>query len=145
MPSPQASVDLPRIHLVPKPPRSSHKWRWIFTILLVLALGLIVWIRIAIGRAQPILRTKIVETLSARFHSRVERSDLNVWVANGLHVQGKGLKIFGLTDPNPFAPGVQPLIEVGEFDFQSDARSLLRERIHISTVHLSGLAMNIPP
>ena len=145
MPSPQASAEVPGIYLVPKPTRRSHKWRWIIASLLLVALGMIVWIRITLARAEPLLRAKIVETLSSRFHSRVELADLHVWIANGLHIQGKGLKIFGVTDPNPYAPGVQPLIEVGEFDFQSDVRSLLRERIHINTVHVTGLAMNIPP
>ena len=98
-----------------------------------------------LSRAEPILRAEIVETLSVRFHSRVELGELRVWIANGVHVQGGGLKIFGLTDPNPWAPGVQPLIEIGAFHFQSDVRSLLGERMHISTVYVNGLTMNIPP
>ena len=114
-------------------------------ILLLLGIGFLVAIRIAIARAQPIVRAKIIETLSARFHSRVELADLHAWVSNGLHVQGTGLKIFGLSDPNPWAPGVQPLLEIGEFHFQSDVKSLLRDRVHISTVYVNGLAMNIPP
>ncbi len=145
MPSPQASVEPTQFSSIPKARRRIRRWHWIAGILLLLAVGFFVAIRIAIARAQPILRAKIVETLSARFHSRVELADLHAWVSNGLHVEGSGLKIFGLTDPNPWAPGIQPLLEIGEFHFQSDVKSLLRERIHINTVYVNGLAMNIPP
>jgi hypothetical protein len=102
-------------------------------------------IRIVIARAQPILRTRVIETLSARFKSRVELAELHVWVANGVHVEGKGLKIYGLTDPNPWEAGVQPLLEIGEFRFQTALRSLFREPMHVDTIYVSGLTMNIPP
>jgi len=145
MPTPQAAVQVPSLQLVPKPPRRSHKWRWIIGLLSFIVVALVIGARILISRAEPILRAKIVETLSARFHSRVELGDLHVSVTNGLRVEGTGLKIFGVTDPNPFAPGVQPLIDVREFDFRADVNSLLRQRAHISTVYVNGLAMNIPP
>ena len=146
MASPQPVVDLPGPQLVvPKRPRRVRRWHWIIALLLLLTAAALVWIWILLARAQPILRTKIVETLSARFHGRVELGELRVWIANGVHVQGGGLKIFGATDPNPWAPGVQPLIEIGAFHFQSDVHSLLRDQMHISTVYVNGLTMNIPP
>jgi hypothetical protein len=98
-----------------------------------------------IVRAQPILRARVIETLSARFKSRVELGELHVWVANGVHVDGKGLKIYGATDPNAWEPGVQPLLEVGEFRFQTALRSLFREPMHVDIVYLEGLIVNIPP
>ena len=64
-------------------------------------------------RAQPILRARVIETLSTRFKSRVELGELHVWIANGVHVEGGGLKIYGATDPNPWEAGVQPLLEIG--------------------------------
>lgn len=102
-------------------------------------------IRIVLSRAEPILRTRVIETLSTRFQSRVELSEIHVWIANGVHVDGKGLQIYGLTDPNPWEAGVQPLFEIGEFRFQATVQSLFKEPMHVDTVYLSGLTMNIPP
>jgi hypothetical protein len=98
-----------------------------------------------IARAQPILRTRVIDTLAARFKSRVELVDLHVWVANGLHVDGKGLKIYGATDPNPWQSGVQPLLEIGEFRFQTALGNLFRVPMNVDTIFVSGLTMNIPP
>jgi AsmA-like C-terminal region len=129
----------------PNNPGRSHRWYWIIGVLLVIGIGLAIWVRIEIARAQPILRAKIVETLSARFKSRVDLGDLYVWIDDGLHVEGKELKIFGVTDPNPWEPGVQPLIEIGTFQFHSTVRSLFREPMHVGTVYVRGLTLNIPP
>ena len=111
--------------------------------LLIVAIG--VCVRIVIVRAQPILRARVIETLSARFKSRVELADLHVWIADGVHVDGKGLKIYGATDPNPWEEGVQPLLEIGEFRFQTALRSLFREPMHVDTIFVGGLTVNIPP
>lgn len=127
------------------PRRRARRWRWIAAILLVLLIVAAVCVRIVIVRAEPILRGRVIETLSARFKSRVELAELHVWVANGVHVDGKGLKIYGATDPNPWEPGVQPLIEIGEFHFQTALRSLFREPMRVDTIYVSGLTMNIPP
>lgn len=125
--------------------RKSRRWKWIAGIALALLVLAVVVARIVVIRAQPILRTRVIETLSNRFKSRVELADLHVWVANGVHVDGKGLKIYGLTDPNPYEAGVQPLLEIGEFNFQSTVASLFREPMHVDTIFVTGLTMNIPP
>jgi hypothetical protein len=125
--------------------RRSRKWRWIVGILLILVAIAMVGVRVVIKRAQPILRARVIETLSARFKSRVELADLHVWVADGLHVDGKGLQVYGTSDPNPWEPGVQPMLEVGEFRFQTSLRSLFREPMHVDTVYANGLIVNIPP
>ncbi len=60
-------------------------------------------------------------------------------------MSGKGLKIFGATDPNPWEPGVQPLLEIEEFHFQTALRSLFREPMHVmDTVFLTGLHHEYP-
>ena len=105
----------------------------------------VVCIRIVIARAQPILRTRVIDTLAARFKSRVELAELHVWIANGLHVDGKGLKIYGATDPNPWQSGVQPLLEIGEFRFQTALGNLFRAPMNVDTIFVSGLTVNIPP
>jgi hypothetical protein len=98
-----------------------------------------------IKHAEPILRTRVIETLSARFKSRVELGELHVWVADGVHVDGGGLKIFGATDPNAWEEGVQPLLEVGEFRFQTALRNLFREPMHVDIIYVDGLILNVPP
>ena len=125
--------------------RRWRKWRWIGGILLLFLAVVVACIRIVIVRAQPILRTRVIETLAARFKSRVELAELHVWVANGLHVEGKGLQIYGVTDPNPWESGVQPLLEIGEFRFQTALGNLFREPMNVDTIYVSGLIMNIPP
>jgi hypothetical protein len=131
--------------VLPMPRRRFRKWRWIVGILVAVLAVVAISIYMVIARAQPILRARVIETLSARFKSRVELADLHVWIANGVHIDGRGLKIYGATDPNPWEPGVQPLLEVGEFRFQTALRNLFREPMHVDTIYVSGLAMNIPP
>src|SRR5690348_10932861 len=88
---------------------------WMRTIALVLAAVAFLVIVILIRRAEPILKTRVTETLAARFHGRVELSSFHVSVAHGFQVSGAGLKIFGPGDPNQHLPGIQPLIAIGEF------------------------------
>jgi hypothetical protein len=95
--------------------------------------------------AEPLLRARIIETLSTRFHSPVDLADLKVSVSQGLVVSGKGLMIYGQTDPNIHREGVQPLIGVDEFRFRVSVMSLLRSPMHVGTVYIKGLQLNIPP
>ncbi len=125
--------------------RRSIKWRWVLGLLLAFVVIISICVPIIIIRAQPILRRRVMETLSARFKSRVELGDLHVWIANGLHVSGKELQIYGATDPNPWQAGVQPLLNVSEFHFQTSLRNLFRQPMKLDTVYVSGLTMNIPP
>ena len=124
-------------------PRS--RWRWIGSVLFFIATVVIASIIFAIRHAEPILRTRIVETLSAHFHARVELAALHVSISPELLVSGEGLKIFGVQDPNPYEPGIQPLIATTEFRFASDIFSLLHSPMKINRVYLRGLELNIPP
>ena len=120
-------------------------WKWIgITAVVCLAVGWIA-VRSVIERAQPILRARVVDTLSARFKSKVELASLNVSVMRGLEVSGTGLKIFGATDPNPYAPGVQPLISLDQFHFHTGIRNLFGPSVHVDTVYVKGMELNIPP
>ena len=98
-----------------------------------------------LSHAAPILRTRVVDTLASRFKGRVELDELEVSLTNGLDVHGGGLKIFGPTDPNPMEPGLQPLISVDEFHFQTSMGNLFRSPMHVHTVYVKGMALNIPP
>ena len=101
--------------------------------------------RIAIKRAEPILRARVIETLSTRFKSRVELAGLHVSITHGLQVSGEGLQIFGAADPNPYEDGLQPLLAIQEFRFHTPLRDLFLEPMHVTTVYVRGLTVNIPP
>jgi len=101
--------------------------------------------RLVIARAEPILKKRVIETLASRFNSRVELESFHVSVINGIEVSGGGLKLFGKQDPNLYEPGIQPLIAIQEFRFQTALRSLFRTPMHVDTVHVKGLELNIPP
>lgn len=120
-------------------------WKRVAVVALVAFAALAVAVQVAITRAEPIVRKRIVETLSNRFHSKVELGEFHVSVSHGIGVSGGGLKIFGASDPNPYEPGVQALIAVQEFRFQSSLRSLFRSPMHVDTVFVKGLELNIPP
>jgi hypothetical protein len=117
----------------------------ILAIVLCAGLVFIVFLAILVHNAAPLLRARVIETLSTRFQSRVDLDDLKVSVAKGLLVSGKGLRIYGQTDPNIHREGFQPLIGVDEFRFRSEIMSLLKTPMHVGTVYIKGLEMNIPP
>ena len=120
-------------------------WKWIGTVALIFLAGAAVAVRLVIARAEPILRTRVIDTLSNRFHGKVELASFDVSLVNGIEVSGDGLKIFGTTDPNPYEPGVQPLIGVQEFRFQTALLTLFHSPMHVGTVYVKGLELNIPP
>lgn len=116
--------------------------KWTAIVLLVLAAAAI---PIAIHYAEPILRARVIETLSAHFHSRVELASFHVSVREGLQASGEGLKIFGDFDPNIHEPGIQPIIAVQEFRFRAGFLNLLHTPMRIHRVYVKGLELNIPP
>jgi len=119
--------------------------RKILLISLLALLAFVVFLTILAHHAEPLLRARVVETLSTRFRSHVDLEDLRVDVTQGLSIAGKGLKIYGQTDPNIHKEGVQPLIGVDEFRFRTNVMSLFRSPMHIGTVLIKGLELNIPP
>jgi hypothetical protein len=124
--------------------KTRRRLGWVGAPLALLALFCAV-VGTVIARREPILRQRVIDTLSARFHSKVELDTLHVSLLRGLEVSGAGLRIFGESDPNNHQPGVQPIISVPEFRFRTSVAQLLRPRMHVDTVHLNGLALNLPP
>jgi hypothetical protein len=122
-----------------------RRWPWVAGLLLLAAVATLLETRHLLTHAQPILRARVIETLSARFKTRVELADLDVGLADGVNVSGKGLKIFGPTDPNPAEAGVQALISIQEFRFRTGLASLFHSPMHVATVYVRGMELNIPP
>jgi hypothetical protein len=120
------------------------RWPWIsgIAVLLIVAIAAVT---IVIYRAEPTLRAEVIETLSARFKSKVELDAFHVSLLKGLQVSGTGLRIFGETDPNNHEPGVQPIINVAQFRFHMGIPGLFRSPVHVDTVFVKGLQLNLPP
>jgi hypothetical protein len=74
--------------------------REILAIVLLAVLAFVIFLSILVHHAGPLLRARVIETLSTRFQGRVDLADLKISVYQGLMVSGKGLMIYGQTDPN---------------------------------------------
>ena len=86
------------------------------------------------------LRARVIETLSARFDSRVELGYFHVYVLNGLEVTGGDLHLY----PNDLDMQA-PLFAVRKFSFKTGWRSFLHTPMHVGRVNLEGLALTMPP
>ena len=95
-------------------------------------------------RATPILKGRVIETLSTRFNSHVELDDFQVSLVKGLAVSGNGLRIFA-PDDVVAAGAKDPIISVQRFDFHASLAGLFLKPTHVRSVHVQGLAINIPP
>jgi hypothetical protein len=119
-------------------------WVWVFASLLLAVVVLAVIGEVMVSRAVPILKGRVIETLSTRFNSRVELDGLDVSVVKGLEVSGDGLRIFP-EDEVVAAGATEPLITLGHFSFHADWKGLFADPMHVGTVHVTGMAIQIPP
>ena len=99
---------------------------------------------VVVRRATPILKGRVVETLSSRFDSRVELDGFHVSVVKGLEVSGDGLRIFPPDDVMA-AGATKPLISLGHFSFFANLPGLFIKPMHVGTVYVSDMGVNIPP
>ena len=107
-------------------------------------LVLVIIAEIVLRHAGPILKGRVIETLSTRFDSKVELDTLDVSLLHGLQVTGGGLRIYPPDDVIA-AGATQPLIAVQHFDFRAGVMGLFIKPMHVSSVHVSGLDIHIPP
>jgi hypothetical protein len=119
-------------------------WTWIVASLLIAVVVLGVVGEVMVHRAAPILKGRVIETLSTRFNSRVELDEFNVSLVKGLEVSGNGLRIFP-QDEVVAAGATEPLISLGHFSFHADWTGLFAKPMHVGTVHVKGMAIHIPP
>ena len=133
-------------HQVPAQHRTriGKLWLWAIPAVVIGVLIPVAVVQIAIARAGPILKGRVVETLRARFGSDVQLDTLNVSVMHGVDVTGAGLRIFPADEV--MAAGYRnPVIAVGQFEFHATLSGLIFRPTHVGTVHVRGLAINIPP
>ncbi|MFL6448049.1 MAG: hypothetical protein ACJ746_10230 [Bryobacteraceae bacterium] len=119
-------------------------WAWIGISALVTLVTFLIVAEIMIERAGPILKGRVIETLSTRFNSRVELDSFNVSVLRGLEIKGARLRIYP-PDPVVAAGAKQPLIALDHFSFHSGFIGLIFKPMHLRAVSASGLHINIPP
>ena len=79
---------------------------WLVFLAALVAVALTVTFQYVRHNAEPILRQRIVETLSRRVHSPVELDRIHIFAMQGLLVTGEGLRI-----PNPTGLLSRSLVE----------------------------------
>ena len=124
----------------PSRPRGVRVIAWIGFAMFLFAAGILIVAAIYFRRAEPILRARVIETLSTRFDSRVELASFGVSVFHGFEVEGGGLKLY----PKQLDMQ-QPLFSVDKFSFRTGWRDLFRTPMHIAQVQITGLGINLPP
>ncbi len=107
---------------------------------LLLAVVAVAVFEVLLSRAEPILRARLMQSLSARFHSRVEMGAFSVSLLRGFEVSGKDLAMF----PDNI-DSKTPTFSIRRFAFRTGYRSLFRSPMHISQVEVEGLRINLPP
>jgi AsmA-like C-terminal region len=115
-------------------------WLWVAMgslAIVLLGAGLL---EILLHHAEPILRARIMQSLSARFHSRVELRELDVSLLRGFEVSGSDLAIY----PYNINSGA-PTISVRQFSFRTGYASLVHSPLHIGHVEVEGLRISLPP
>jgi hypothetical protein len=124
--------------------------RWVmwtgaaFVVVAIAGALLVAW---GLRQIQPMLRKKVVETLSARFNSPVELDRLSLSMTKDVIVSGGGLRILYLAGPTkPDArPNAPPMLIVDNFEFRTGWRELLKPTTRLVTVKVNGLRVDIPP
>jgi hypothetical protein len=119
-------------------------WTRVLASLLIAVAVLGVIGEVVVHRAAPILKGRVIETLSTRFNSRVKLDGFDVSLAKGIEVSGNGLRIFP-EDEVVAAGATQPLITLGRFSFHADWKGLFADPMHVGAVHVRGMAIQIPP
>jgi hypothetical protein len=113
-------------------------WSSAALILLVLIVGVVT--AILLHRAAPILRARVIDTLSSRLQAKVEIASFDVSVTNGFQVWGTGLKI------TPYdLEEYPPVITADRFSFHMWLRDLLSAKHHVRVVKVEGLHITLPP
>ncbi len=119
-------------------------WAWVGISALIALVTFLIVAEVMIERAAPILKGRVIETLSTRFKGRVELDRFDVSVLRGLDITGDRLRIFP-PDPVVAAGAKQPLIAIDHFSFHSGFIGLIFKPTHLRAVYVSGLHIDIPP
>lgn len=137
-----------------------NRWlMWVAGGLLTVTAVLSALVAVALHRAEPFMRARIVAALQERFDARVEMDSFHITFGNGRHgrwgvfAEGRGLRMWpsqspkdgGSSQVNAGAVPELPLIRVEEFHFHAPLRYESGKPIRISLVQIEGLTVTIPP
>jgi hypothetical protein len=145
-------VNQPETEATPTPTgHSPRRWiRWVVgtgSVLLLLLIAAGIATEWAIRNAEPILRRRVIQTLSARFNSPVKLDHLQLSYSQNLMVKGSGLRILYLAGPTKpdASPNAPPMLTVPNFEFTIGIRELLHPTTRVVTVRVQGMQIDIPP
>ena len=124
--------------------RRRSVWGWIAISLLIAVIVFAAIGEFVMHRAEPILKGRVIETLNTHFDSRVEMDGFHVSVLKGLEVSGDGLRIFA-PDDVVAAGAKDPLISLGHFSFRANLGGLFIKPMHVGTVYVTHMTIEIPP
>ena len=121
--------------------RLRHILIWLSYVLVLIIVAAAIAGDVLLHHAAPILKAKVIETLSTRFDSRVQLDKFDVSLVKGFQVSGSGLKLY----PNHLQIDA-PLIAVNRFSFRVLGwRQLLHTPLRVHHVQVSGLSIHMPP
>ncbi|HUA99988.1 MAG TPA: AsmA-like C-terminal region-containing protein [Terracidiphilus sp.] len=132
----------------PKRPfwRSHPWWTWLGGSVLFVAAALAIAVSIALQRAEPYVRARIVSALGAHFHAHVELDKFQMSLWGGLWAEGKGLEIWPPSqEGSPATAAGAPLIRVAEFRFHAPLHYEPGKPFHIAVMQIRGLDVDLPP
>lgn len=133
--------------VIARPIRRRRRRRWIKWLVATILLSVVAFAvvgEIVIRRAGPIVKGRVIETLSTRFNSRVELGRLDVSLLRGLQVSGDGLTIYPPQDVVA-AGATNPIISIRHFAFHASLGGLFIKPTRVGTVYVTGLEIHIPP
>jgi hypothetical protein len=126
---------------LPRSRRRKHgPWFWVGMSALLVLVVVVAVFEILLSRAEPILRARLMQGIAARFHSRVEMGAFEVSLLRGFEVSGKDLAIY----PDNVTSSV-PTFFVRRFAFRTGYASLVRSPLHVGSVEVEGLRINLAP
>lgn len=125
-------------------PRRHRRLMWVGGALLFLLAAAAIAVTMALHRAEPFLRARIVDALEQHFHARVELDAFHVSLMDGLWAEGKGLRIWPAAGASLASSGA-PLIRLAEFRFHAPLRYEPGKPFYISRLELEGLDVDVPP
>jgi AsmA-like C-terminal region len=91
---------------------------------------------------QPMVKERVMRSLGSEFGGRVFLDQFRISVADGLRVEGSGLRIYAAQDESDQS---DPVIAVRNFDLRTSWTQAILDPLHVNLVHVHGLAIDIPP
>ena len=123
-------------------------------VLVIVCVGsLLIAAEYAIHHAEPIIRARVIDTLSAHFHAPVQLDHLDISLikgveigATGVEVEGRGLRIPYIGDTDQLQTDRNaPMVSVDHFAFHTRLRGLVHQPTRILEVDVDGMELHIPP